>query len=509
MSCPTIRRVWSAVGLVLLLGTALAPAGTQNGTEQKRSVPSAHERAREALLAGRLEEAAEAYAELLREEPGDGEAAEGRVEALIELDRHAEALAEARRRHAAHPDSPRIVASLGEALFRAGLFEDVDELLTPLCEDPGAPVRSLVVLGRLRGAQGRYEEAFQLLDRAVAAAPDDRTVLFWAAEHAASRADTIELLERFLALAQGANADRVDAAQGTLRMLGELGDREVWVVENRPTRVEVPLERLRAADGRTVGFVIRARLGERRKPARLLLDTGSSGLFLVERIARKGGFRPLTSETIFGGGGDQRHVSPRGLFERFEVGELRFSNALGTTTDREFEQSGRFHGVLGIPVFDGYRITLDLVRGRLVLEADERGGGSAEAASPYWTLSGQMLVRAAANDRYAGLFLFDTGATMTLLSSAFASGIEGADFREPARVLGFGGEQRGARYVRGVRVGLMGRDGAEGSLPTVDLSLRSRLSGVEISGYVGLDLLDRTRIRIDTRSRRVSFVESE
>jgi len=488
---------WILIAACIAGPVAAAPAD--------EAAPPARERAREAFLAGQMEDAAEAWAELLRENPADGEAAEGRVRALIELDRHAEALREAREFHAAHPDSARAAASLGEALFRAGLFEEVDGLLTPVAEEADAPLRSLVILGRLRGAQGRYEDAAALLERAVAAAPEDRSVLFWAAEFAPGRAETIELLERYLLLAEGENPDRVEAARGTLRMLRELGDRQVWVVENRPARLEVPLERLRALDGRTLGFVVKVGLGDAGKPVRLLLDTGSAGLFLVERIAKKRGFEPLTRETIFGGGGDQRHVSPRGLFSRFDLEGLRFTNALATTTEQEFERRGRFHGVLGLSVFDGYLVTLDLKRGRLVLDEEASG----EDGAPYWTISGQLLVRASANEEYAGLFLFDTGATTTLLSAAFASGIEGVRFQEPARVLGFGGAREGARYVRGVRVGFLGLGGGPGPLPTVDLSRRSRLTGVEISGYLGLDLLEGSRIVVDTGARRLGFAATD
>ena len=74
-------------------------------------------------------------------------------------------------------------------------------------------------------------------------------------------------------------------------------------------------------------FFVKVGLGDRARPVRLLLDTGSSGLFLVERVAKKRGFEPLTRETFFGGGGDQRHLSLRGMFSVFDLGGLRFSQA--------------------------------------------------------------------------------------------------------------------------------------------------------------------------------------
>ena len=41
---------------------------------------------------------------------------------------------------------------------------------------------------------------------------------------------------------------------------------------------------------------------------------------------------------------------------------------------------------------------------------------------------------------------------------------------------------------------------------TSDLTQRSRLGGVEISGFLGMDLLDGTTIVVDTRARRVAVV---
>lgn len=484
---------------------ALLSAASPPAAPEVAGGPSSHDAAREALYAGRVDEAADTYGALLHANPADGEAAEGRVRALIALDRHAEALAEARERHSAWPADARIASALGEAMFRSGLFEEVETLLEPLAQKPTAPVRCLVVLGRLRGAQGRHSEGRELLRRALGAAPRDRDVLFWAAEAADTRGETIELLEQFLELAEGEDPDRVEAARGTVRTLRELGEREIWVPQNRPERVDVPLRRLRASDGRTVGFVVKVGLGDGNKPVRLLLDTGSSGLFLVNRIAKKRGFEPLARETFFGGGGNQRHLSLRGMFSVFDLGGLRFSHALATTTEQELEERGHFQGVLGLSAFDGYRVTLDLRRGRLVLDQEP----AVDEGTPYWMISGQMLVRATANESHRGLFLFDTGAMSTLLSSKFAGSVGGARFHAPAEVAGFGGRREEARYVAGVRVGFEGLASGEGQMPAVDLALRSRLTGVEISGYLGLDLLDRSSIFVDTRTRRVRISARE
>jgi hypothetical protein len=61
----------------------------------------------------------------------------------------------------------------------------------------------------------------------------------------------------------------------------------------------------------------------------------------------------------------------------------------------------------------------------------------------------------------------------------------------------------GARTVRGLRLGFQSLRTEAQALPVADLSTRSQLSGVEVSGYVGLDLLEGNRLILDTRARRV------
>jgi len=66
-----------------------------------------------------------------------------------------------------------------------------------------------------------------------------------------------------------------------------------------------------------------------------------------------------------------------------------------------------------------------------------------------------------------------------------------------------------ARVVRGIKLAFQGTTTGSRPLTTVDLSMRSRLGGVEVSGYIGMDLLERSVIVIDTRSRRIRVTPAE
>jgi tetratricopeptide (TPR) repeat protein len=421
-----------------------------------------------------------------------------RVHALLAEDRWRQALDVAEGACGDQPGDPRCASLLGQASFRAGRFEEVERLLAPIVDDPQAPPRALLTLARLRNAQGRGRESAALGQRAVEAAPEDRLLLYWAADVAPTRQRTVELLDRYLERSEGDNADRIEDAEGTLRVLKELGDRRVWIPLQRPERLELPLRHIWDEAGDTVGYVLIASIGERGKPAKLLFDTGNHGLYVIERIASKRGFTSLGEATTFGGAGSRKHRVERGLFPVFALGDLRYADALVTSTHEEVEATGRFHGLLGLSALAGYRVTLDLRKKRILLEpATEPLEGQ-----PYWVIAGQILVRAAAEGGEPGLFLFDTGAMRSLLSQAHVEGIEGVTFGTATAVQGLGGMYEGARAVHGTRLAFQGLNGRRN--PTaVDTSARSRMTGVEISGYLGLDVLARARIIIDTRHQTI------
>jgi predicted aspartyl protease len=424
------------------------------------------------------------------------------VRALVEADKWREAVEEARALALSSPEDLDAAACLGEALYRAGRIDEAGVVLAKIVDLENAPPRARAQLGLVRAAEGRGGEAATLLEAALKAAPEDPWVIYRASGAARTRAEASRLLEAYLARSVGEDPDRVEGARGTLRLYGALGERKVWVTESRPERVEVPLQSLVGTASR--GFVVEARLTGR-KTIRLLLDTGSTGLFVVERAVRKAGFTPLAEETVFAGGGSGRAKSSRGLLQTLAIGGLVFKDALVTTTKDEFDAQGRIHGVLGISALDGYRITLDLDAGRLVLEP----AGGEPSGEPYWSVGGQMLVRAAAKGAPdGGLFLFDTGATRSMVAASYAATIPDASETNAATVRTYGGNVAGAVSMRGVTLVFSGASATSDVVNRSDLTHRSRLGGVEVSGFLGLDVLEGTVIRIDTTRQRLSVTPS-
>jgi len=410
------------------------------------------------------------------------------------------ALAQAEALTRQSPDDPETRALLGEALLRAGELERAAEVLAPFANPEGAPVRGWVALARLRSAEGRDDLAAELYARALAAAPDDPHVLYWASGSLPTRAEVIAALERFLAVGAAQDPDRLEGARGSIRLYRALGDKPVWVLEERPANGAFKLDRsFRGGD--LVNISVPIALGTKRSRFEVLLDTGSPGLFLAHDAARRRGLRELSEEVVFAAGGSGRHTSHRGTLDRLEVGGVRYRDVLVTTSEDAFHPSLRARGVLGLSAFEGYRVTLDLGAGEVTLEqppAEPEPGGA-----PYWTVAGQMLVRAGVPSGASGLFLLDTGASRTLLHRGFVERIPGAKVRGDARVQTYGGARDDAIEVGGVVVQFQGAQLGGRALHASDLSMRSRLGGVEVSGFLGLDFLTARTIVIDTRHRRV------
>ena len=93
-----------------------------------------------------------------------------------------------------------------------------------------------------------------------------------------------------------------------------------------------------------------------------------------------------------------------------------------------------------------------------------------------------------------------------MIARSFVDRVPGAHVEGAAGVRTYGGRVAGASAVRGVKLRFQDVLSTDGPVYTSDLTQRSRLGGVEISGFLGMDLLDGMTIVVDTRGRKVAVV---
>ncbi len=511
------KRGSLAIAIAVLCGASARP------DDAKAPSPPPVDPAAGALAAGRDALAARKWSECLAAferaaaaSMTPAEALAGASRCALGSDQAARGLDLARRASAADPALPAARGALGEALIRAGELEEALALFAELAAAAPDDARAQLGLGRLRVAEGEAEAGIAALDRAHTLAPDDPDVLIRYAGAVTNRADAVRVLERWLALAGSDDPERRESIMSTLAAWKALGDRSVWTIEGPQQRTELPLRTISDSPGSPPAGVIveleaPAAGGKEGKRLRLrcLLDTGASGLYLSRRIAERLLRAEVSHGAVYGGGGSGRHETTRVILPAVQAGSLKFSDALAHIADGEVDRGDRYDAILGVDVFERFRTTLDLPGRKIVIEVPAPAGPGdppPAGAIQVWSIEGQPLVRVGFNGEASGLMMLDTGADRTVLALAAAERIQGIRrSRRSAPAWGYGGAIGQVEDVSGLALRIPPIDEDRVSAVGIDLSRRSRLSGVEISGYLGLDHLRRCIIVLEPGQYRMSL----
>ncbi|UCG76006.1 MAG: tetratricopeptide repeat protein [Gemmatimonadota bacterium] len=165
----TARR-WGAAALglaALSLGLLAADGGIAWSTTPQES-PSTLEAAREALGAGRYDDAIRGFRSLVGAGEAYPAADRGLVQALVETGEYEEAESAARESRDAHPGSPEMARALGAVLRQRGKLSEAETSLRGAVEG-GASDRlaAELELATLRWERGEQDEALAMFDRFI------------------------------------------------------------------------------------------------------------------------------------------------------------------------------------------------------------------------------------------------------------------------------------------------------------------------------------------------------
>ena len=242
------------------------------------------------------------------------------------------------------------------------------------------------------------------------------------------------------------------------------------------------------------------KLAGRRRPAWALLDSGSPGVFLARYLRKKVDHEALSEETAFGGGGSGRQGIVTARLKKLSLGGLAWTDAQVSFSSGDLSNERLYDAIIGFNLFHGYRVTIDPRASTLTLTEKSAKAPPADASS-FWRFAGQWLVEVEAGGT-TGAMIFDTGASTTVLDTNFAERA-GAAVSGTSRVRGFGGEHAGAGRAGPLTLQVLGTSRKLTGPATVDLSLRSRLGGVEVVGFLGWDVLGTHRWVIDTTTQQI------
>jgi hypothetical protein len=407
------------------------------------------------------------------------------------------------------PDSAAAHEFAGEVLFRRGQFAQADsEFKNAL----GLDQRFALAwwgLGRVAECASMNKTAVEDFHRAYELNPKDpRILVAWMPRlHGQERA---RALEAYLA-AVGATPESGELRQ-RMELAKALNGREVTVLASPYRAGEIPLRGFvnGATHVRTYGVEVLVN----GSPVKLVLDTGAAGIVMSRPAAERVGLTRLSDVTVRGIGDNAKGTGGyRALAEHFRIGEVEYRDALVSVTEQSMD--GIQDGLIGSNVFSEFLITLDFANGKLRLVPlpgyrpgedfqDRVESPEMRDATRVFRFGHILLVPVRVGSR-EGLFVLDTGSAGTMMSYDLAAEVSKLNRDDKTALRGLSGRVSDVYQTGNVVLEFAGFAQKNLAMTAIDTWELSHRLGTEISGFLGLPVLDLFTLTIDYRDGLVKF----
>lgn len=487
-----------------------------------------------AMMSGRAAEAESLYRAAVVKNPADEELTAGLVQALLAEQKVDEAAATVDVGLKKDPQSPALLTALAAVQHRQGLpWEEAKTLNAAqahgICYAPLH--RALADYMRFTSM---YASALQQIQLAHQLDPyDPRIAREW--RQTLPPAQRIAELKKYLASAGDAGRGAGVAARSAKFELAMLEARQnaengchVVAPITKPT--DIPFTAIAAGNGALRGWGLNIAVNGRK--SQLLIDTGASGIYINSSLAKKAKLQPLAAREQYGIGDKGPQAGYMATADSIKIGKLEFRNCLVEVSDRR-DVAG-VDGLIGTDVFSQFLVTLDFPKLKLTLALLPPYPGGAELLEKLNMQAGSAVASSAGpRDRYIapemkdwlevyrrgdafiipgmmegkrlGLFLIDTGANASAISTPAASAVAKIHVANGAHVTGVSGQVKDVYYASDFAVRFGNFEQKSARIPVFDLSGMSRSFGTEISGMLGEDTLSRLVVRIDYRDGLMKF----
>jgi predicted aspartyl protease len=412
------------------------------------------------------------------------------------------------------PDSADAHEFRAEVLFRRGDFgQSESEFRAALKLDANLAL-AWWGLARIAECSSLHKTAAQYFARAYELNPKDpRIFLDWASRlHGPQH---IEALEKYAIMADPRrNADDLEALRRHIQLDRALNDRRILVLVSPYQKTEIPLAPLisEATHMRVYGLEVNIN----GTTLALQLDTGASGILIPHRAADRARVEKL-ADANFGGFGDnlKSQAGYQGIAERVRIGSVEFHDALIRVSSQE--TVGSADGLIGTDVFSQYLITLDFGAKKVRLDplpgyqvSDEELHDrviSAEMRNfvPVFRFGHMLLVPTRVNDSREVHFVLDTGAAKTLISYEIAEEVSKINRDAQTRINGINGQVADVYQTGDLFLQFGGFRQKNLGMTAFNMWAQSRQVGTEISGFLGLPVLNLFTLTIDYRDGLVNF----
>jgi tetratricopeptide (TPR) repeat protein len=492
-------------------------------------VPAAIAAARDLYRAGKFDEAIAAYNAIIPSGGGDAAAAyAGLARVYLKEKRVADADEAAEKAVALTPNHAPAIVALGEVYFREGkLMEAEKAFLTPLLAC-NLDARAYLGLTRLYIAALDFKTANRYIAQAYKLDPSDPDVR---REYIGtlSGMERIAYLRSYLASNTNDDPETRSDLKDWLDVLeGEdkEGNHSCKLV-TKVTQTETRLEPLRYDAQHYRGFGLRVKVND--VNAKLMLDTGASGILVDQKIAEKAGVKHIVDHEVHGIGDKSASAGYLGYAEKIQIGELEFHDCYVDVMNspRVLDDDG----LIGADVFRSYLVEVNMPDQKFKLTQlppfpDEpvpataslhTAGGTHRVLhnryiapemkdfTPIMLFGHEMLIQTLANKTGPYLFLIDSGSWDSMVNSTMAKRITKVNLDSDTTVKGLSGKVAKVYRADDVELAFSHFRQKRTDLVAFDLTRLSDSTTTEVSGILGFTLLNMLDMKIDYRDGLVNF----
>src|ERR1700686_4040726 len=222
-------------------------------------------------------------------------------------------------------DSWPVRVALGEVYFRQGQIPKAEKERVGVINSGHQAARAYLGLARVRWAISMNKTAKAFIDKAHGIDPNDPEIKrSWIGT--LRRSERIKYYETYLAEPNDSDADERRGLESYLSYLKERSKqagRSCHLV-SKATNTETPLVRLLMDPEHLRGYGLSVALNGAK--AKLMLDTGASGIVVKRHIAEQAGITKLTETEIWGVGDKGRRSAYIGMANSIRIGELEFQD---------------------------------------------------------------------------------------------------------------------------------------------------------------------------------------
>jgi predicted aspartyl protease len=412
------------------------------------------------------------------------------------------------------PSSPEVLAARGEYAFYLGDMSTAQTLFKAALKLKDETARGYYGLARLYHAASMYRTARLFCLRAQTIDPDDALIRrLWLTYLPAEKRK--ELLPPFMAahpwFYKYAAASQTTAAE----VARELNGRKIFELDGEKREATLRLISIVHDPTHVQGFGLEFKIADR--PAlRLLLDTGASGILVTQRAIDKAGLNHLGSGQTWGIGDDGKRNAFEAVSETCQVGGLSYKNCVVSAVEGKRNIAGDADGLIGADFFSGYLIQMDFQKRQLHLTPqpprEPNPQGYDRVVPPdeqdfvkVFRAGDHLFIPTKLNDKTWGLFLLDTGASLSNVDSAFARLSTKVYGNSDMHVHGVSGEVK--NVFEADKAVLQFAHYQQQHLGLIAFNLNNNPDHQEfrMSGILGIPVLSLFRLTIDYRNGLVKF----